>query len=323
MVRLYANPRYWMTGLLLGIFWLFHKLLPYRVKLPICRALGRVAYRVFPSRRSIAEVNLSLCYPDMSEADRNAMVRRNFEQVFASILEVAISWWGKDDGMLDNVSIEGSEHIDNAIAQGKGVILIGAHFLTIELGAALVKKHIGESKALHVVYRDQKNELINAWSLRGRSRHVKNCINSKNSKQIVKAIRSKEMVWYAPDHDHGPQNTVFAPFFGHPAATLTTTATLAKISGAPVIMMGTYRKSDYTGYSLKFQPPLENFPSDDDLQDASLVNRAIENAISEAPDQYMWIHRRFKTQPDLPKSHLYGKDPHRKKKRPAKPTSTT
>lgn len=321
MFRLYTNPKYWITALSLGLLWLFHKLLPYHVKLPICRAFGRMAYRVFPSRRSIAEVNLSLCYPNLSETDRNAMVRRNFEHLFSSVLELGISWWGKDEGMLEEVTVEGSEHLLEAIAQGKGVILIGAHFLTIELGAALVKKHIGDSAALHVVYREQKNALFNALMLRGRSRHVKSCINSKSSKQIVKAMRSKQILWYAPDHDHGPLNTVFAPFFGHPAATLTTTATLAKISGAPVIMMGSYRKEDGSGYRLTFQAPLENFPSDDDLHDATRVNRAIENAITEAPDQYMWIHRRFKTQPGLPKSHLYGTDPHRKKKSRVNPAS--
>ncbi len=238
------------------------------------------------------------------------MVRRNFEHFFMSFVEIAISWWGRDDGVLDNVSFEGVGHLDNAIAQGKGVILIGAHFSTIELGAAMIKKHIGQSTPLHVVYKDQKNALFNAWMLRGRARHVESCISSKNSRQIVKTIRSKQIVWYAPDHDHGVKNTVFAPFFGHPAATLTTTATLAKISGAPVIMTGTYRKSDNSGYCVKFYPPLADFPGENDLEDATRVNQMIEAALSVAPDQYMWIHRRFKTQPGLPKSQLYNKDIH-------------
>ena len=318
MYSLYAKPKYWITGLLLGTLWLSHRLLPYHLKLQIFRALGRIAFAFNHARRSIANVNLSLCYPDMSGDERDAMVRRNFEHFFVSFVEIAISWWGKDEGMLDNVSFIGTEHFDSALAQGKGVILIGAHFSTIELGAALIKKYIGESTPLHVVYKDQKNALFNAWMLRGRGRHVRSCINSKDSRQIIKTIRSKEIVWYAPDHDHGVRNTVFAPFFGHPAATLTTTATLAKISGAPVIMMGNYRKSDNSGYCVKFQPPLADFPSDDDLQDATRVNQMIEAAISVAPDQYMWIHRRFKTQPGLPKSQLYGKDPHKKNRRRVK-----
>jgi len=187
-----------------------HKLLPYSAKLHIFRALGRIAYPLYRSRRKIARVNVSLCFPNMPDADRKALVRRTFENFFISFLEIAISWWGKDDGILDNVSFDGTEHLDNALAKGKGVILMGAHFSTTELGAALVRKY------------------------------------------------------NAPDQDHGISNAVFAPFFAHPAATLTTTATLAKISDAPVIMMGNYRKSDNTGYCVKFLPPIDNFPSDDD-----------------------------------------------------------
>ena len=310
MNRLYANPRYWITALLLRVLWLFHQLFPYQFKLRVFRVLGRLAYRVTRARRNIAEVNLSLCFPNMSRVERDGMVRRNFEHFFISFLEIAISWWGKDEGMLDNVSFTGGEHLEEAIAQGNGVILIGAHFSTIELGAALVRRFIGEEAEFHIVYKEQKNELFNEWMLRGRNRHVQSCIHSKNSRQIVRAIRSKQIVWYAPDHDHGIRNTVFAPFFGHPAATLTTTATLAKISGARVIMMGNYRKSDNSGYCVTFYPPLDNFPSDDDLVDATRVNQLIEAAIADAPDQYMWVHRRFKTQPGLPKSALYNGNPH-------------
>ena len=306
MASNYTHPKYYVTGLLLNLLWLMHKLLPYSAKLHIFRTLGRIAYPLYRSRRKVASVNVSLCFPDMTDADREALVRRTFESFFISFLEIAISWWGKDDGILDNVSFDGTEHLDNALAKGKGVILMGAHFSTTELGAALVRKYIGDQPQLHVVYKEQKNALFNAWMLRGRARHVTSCINSKNVRQIIKTVRAKQIVWYAPDQDHGINNAVFAPFFAHPAATLTTTATLAKISDAPVIMMGNYRKSDNTGYCVKFLPPIENFPSDDDLADATSVNRQIETAISVAPDQYMWIHRRFKTQPGLPKSALYN-----------------
>ena len=248
MNRLYVNPKYWITALLLGILRLFHKFFPYHFKLRVFRALGRLAYKTTRARRNIAKVNLTLCYPDMSDADRDAMVKRNFEHFFVSFLEIAISWWGKDEGMVENVSFIGGEHLNNAIAQGNGVILVGAHFSTIELGAALVRQYISDDTAMHVVYREQKNKLFNERMLEGRRQHVQSCINSKNSRQIIKAIRSKQIVWYAPDHDHGIKNTVFAPFFGHPAATLTTTSTLAKICGAQVIMMGSYRKNDNSGY---------------------------------------------------------------------------
>ena len=305
MQSVYAKPRYWVTSILLGAFWVFHKVFPYQFKVKVLQLLGRLAFRVGSTRRHVADVNLSICYPEMSCDDREKLVRRNFEHFSVSLLEIAISWWGKDDGRLNNISFTGTEYLDRAIAQGNGVILVGAHFATFELGAALVRKHIGENVPLHIVHREQKNALINKHMLRGRAQHVDSYISSKNIRQIVKTIRSKPVIWYAPDHDHGEKSSVFAPFFGRPAATLTTTSTLASISGAAVIMMGNYRKSDNSGYCVKFYPALENFPGGDELQDATRVNQMIETAISVAPDQYMWVHRRFKSQPGLAKGALY------------------
>lgn len=262
-------------------------------------------YRTVHGLRNVMRVNLRICYPDMAPTDREQLVKRNFEEWGISFLEIAISWWGKSEDMPDNISFVGSEHLDKALAEDNGVILLGAHFSTLELGSLLVRKHIGQDRPMHIVYRTQKNPLFNAHMLRGRLRHVTSCVHSKEGRKIVKLVRSKELLWFAPDHDHGPRNAVFAPFFGHPAATLTTTSTLAQINGAAVILMGTYRNSDNNGYSVHFYPPLENFPSDDTLLDATRVNQLIEEAVAVAPEQYMWAHRRFKTQPGLPKAALY------------------
>ncbi len=254
------------------------------------------------------DVNLSICFPEMTEAERKALIKRNFEHFAVSFVEIAISWWGKSDGMLDDVEYTGTEHIDKALADGNGVILLGAHFATLELGSMLVRGHTGYDVPMHVVYRNQKNPLFNAIMLKGRHRHLTSCVDSKNPKQILKVVRAREMIWFAPDHDHRGRNGVFAPFFGHPAATLTTTSTLAQLSNAAIIVMGNYRKPDYEGYRVHFYPPLENFPSGDPVADATLVNKRIEDAIRVAPDQYMWGHRRFKTQPDLPNSALYQQE---------------
>jgi len=262
-------------------------------------------YRTVHGLRNVMRVNLRICYPDMAPGDREQLVKSNFEQWAISFLEIAISWWGKPEDLPDNINFTGSEHLDRALAEDKGVILLGAHFSTLELGSLLVRKHIGQDRPMHIVYRTQKNPLFNAHMLRGRLRHVTSCVHSKEGRKIVKLVRSKELLWYAPDHDHGPKNAVFAPFFGHPAATLTTTSTLAQINGAAVILMGTYRNSDNGGYSVHFYPPLKNFPSNDTLLDATRVNQLIEEAVAVAPEQYMWAHRRFKTQPGLPKAALY------------------
>ena len=258
-------------------------------------------------RRHIALTNLQLCFPEMNEAERQALVKRNFEEWGISLVEIAMSWFGTPEGFFDDLVIEGVEHFEEALAQDRGVILLGAHFSTIELGSLLFRLSVGRDLPVHVVYREQKNELFNHVMKKRRLRYATSIIAKSNLRQIIRRLRAKEIIWYAPDHDLGEQNSVFVPFFAQTAATLTTTSQLASIHRAPVIMMSHYRNSDRRNYTVKFAPALENFPSGDNTQDAIEINRVIERAIQQAPEQYMWIHRRFKTQPGMEKGALYSK----------------
>jgi len=305
MLRLYLDPRNWPTALLLLTLRLCHKVLPYKLKIRLCVGIGRLVYRVYGRARHVVRVNLEICFPDLAEAEREKLIKTNFEQWAISLIEIAISWWGDSDGVLDNIEFVGTDHLDKAIAAGNGVILLGAHFSTFELGGLLVRMHIGPETPLHIVFRNQNNDLFNATMQRARLRHVNTCIENKDSRKIVKLVRQKQILWYTADHDHGAGNSVFAPFFGHPAATLKTTSTLAKFTGAAVLVMGTYRNPDNSGYSLRLSPAIEDFPSDDPVLDAARINQLIEQAIKVAPEQYMWTHRRFKTQEHLPKAAVY------------------
>ena len=281
--------------------------LPHRIKVSLCRLLGRVGYRISARRRQIALTNLELCFPQMSKAERQSLVKRNFEEWSISLVEIAMSWYGAPKGFFDNLDIEGVENFEAALAEERGVILLGAHFSTIELGSLLFRLSVGRDLPVHVVYREQKNELFNHVMEKRRLRHATSIIAKSNLRQIIRRLRAKEIIWYAPDHDLGEQNSVFVPFFGQTAATLTTTSQLASINRAPVIMMSHYRNPDQRSYTVKFAPAIENFPSGDNAQDAIAINRVIEQAIEEAPEQYMWIHRRFKTQPGMEKGALYSK----------------
>lgn len=305
MLRLYLAPRNWPMALLLFALWLAHKLLPYRVNLRLCVGIGRAMYRVVPRSRNVMRVNLSLCYPDLDESAREELVKRNFEQWAISLLEIAISWWGDPEGILDNVEFIGTDHLDEAIARGKGVLLLGIHFSSFELGSLLVRKHIGPDTPMNIIYRNQKKPLLNAIMLKRRLQHVDQCVDSKDSRKIVKLVRAKQLIWYTVDHDHGRGNSVYAPFFGHPAATLKTTSTLVGIAGASALVMSTYRNKNNNGYILRLSPISEEFPTGDPVHDATLINQLVEKAIDIAPEQYMWGHRRFKTQEGLPKAALY------------------
>jgi len=305
MNRQYFDPRNWPTALLLAMLWLTHTLLPYKVSLRLYGSLGRLAYYGAFRLRKIMQVNIGICFPEMDAAARKNLIKRNFEQWAISLVEIGLSWWGDSEGVLDNVNYSGTEHLDKAVAEGNGVIILGLHFSTFELGSLLMRKHLGPDTPLHIIYRDQNNPLLNAKMAKGRLRHVDGLIEKKDTRSVIKIIRARKLIWFSTDQDHGRKNSVYAPFFGHPAATLRTTSTLAKFRGAAVLVMGTYRNQDNRGYSVRISPAIEDFPSGDDLLDATRVNALVEEAIRVAPDQYMWFHRRFKSQPDLPKAALY------------------
>ena len=306
------HPRNWLMALLLQSLKGCHLLLPYRLKLSLCRGLGRGLYHCARRRRHIVDVNARLCFPALDDAERQAFVRQNFEDWGVSLLEMAMGWWGRAEPALASLEVRGEEHFRDALDAGNGVILLGAHFTSIDLGSTLFRRHFGAAIPVHVVHRLQNNQWLNAVMTNGRLRNVSSVVSKDDMRAILRLVRGREVIWYAADQDFGLTNSVFAPFFNHPAATLTATARLAGVKGAPVVMMGHYRQQTrdddgrwQTRYVLEFFAPLVDFPSGDAVQDATAVNQIIATAIERAPTQYMWLHRRFKNQPDLPLNALY------------------
>ena len=304
---LYLNPRNWHV--VVGLFFLkwFHLLLPFSCKLRVCRWIGTAVHSIAGKRRYVADTNIRICFPDLEPSERDAFVQANFQHWAFALVETAMGWFGKAGAATDNLDVVGAEHFEQAWQQGRGVILLGAHFSTIDLGSTLFRRHFGHDIPVHAVYRDQKNPLFNYVMNKQRSRNATSVVPKSNMRQIVRLLRRKEVVWYAPDHDFGETSSVFVPFFGHAAATLTTTSKLASLNKSPVVMMSHFRHADDKGYTLKFFPALTGFPSGDDEKDATAVNLVIETAVRDAPEQYMWIHKRFKTQPGLPGNTIYAK----------------
>ncbi len=282
---------------------LFNRL-PYSLKVNLCATLGLLVHRIAKKRREVARVNVRLCFPDMSPKEVDAFVKRSFQDWTIALVEIGMGWFNMPEGFLDSLEVIGVENLKVALGKGKGVILLAGHFSTMDFSTAIFRQQFPELP-VHIVYRDQKNALINHYMNTGRLKYATSVIPKSNMRSVMRCLRKGEIVWYAPDHDFGPSNSVFVPFFAQTAATLTTTSKLAQLTGSPVVMMSQYRKSAAQGYSLRFFPALENFPSGDDEADARAVNCVIEEAILGAPTQYMWIHKRFKTQPDLPSQALY------------------
>ncbi|ACE85026.1 LpxL/LpxP family Kdo(2)-lipid IV(A) lauroyl/palmitoleoyl acyltransferase [Cellvibrio japonicus] len=290
--RAFLAPRFWPTWLLLGFFWLIAQL-PVRLNQAVGYGLGWLLFYLAPARRRIAAINIEYCFPELDARARDNMVRGVIYACGLSFAETAMGLWGAKDKMRGRYELTGLEHIENALAEGKGVLLMGSHLTTIDISGLIMSYHIKAD----VLYRSDPNPLMSYAIAKARSRVNDDAIQRNDTRKLIKNLRMGHIVWYAPDQDYGAKHSVFAPFFGIQAATVVATSRIAKLSGAAVIPFFCYREAKGR-FRLVVQPPLDNFPSGDDVADATRVNRILEDAIRVAPDQYLWVHRRFKTRPE-------------------------
>jgi KDO2-lipid IV(A) lauroyltransferase len=287
-----AHPANWPVWLGLAIAALLAQL-PWRALLATGRGLGRVSWHLARERRHIAETNTRLCFPELDHREQQRLAREAVISAGMGLTEMLGVYFRVHLDLSRHVETEGLEHLEQARARGCGVLLLGMHFTTLEVAGFL----LGAITPYGAVYRPNDNPLLDRIIRFGRGRHVTHYIDRTDLRGLVRSLKKGDMIWYAPDQDYGRKHSVYAPFFGVPAATITATARIARLSGSPVIPMSYYRLGKGR-YRLVFAPALENFPSGDDLQDARRVNQIIEQAVRRAPEQYLWVHRRFKHQPD-------------------------
>ena len=291
--RSFLAPRYWPLWLGFGVTKLMAAL-PFRWQLSLGRHIGGWFGRIARRRRQIAATNLTLCFPELSATQRQALLDAHFAALGIGLFETATAWWASDERLCDLVRITGTEHLEQAMARGRGVILLTGHFTTLELGA----RFMTGLQPFHAMYRPHKNPLYEAIQRRQReARSRMPPLPHEDLRGLLRAFRKGNAVWYAPDQNHGLRNSVFVPFFGIPACTLTATSRLATLSGAAVVPYFPRRLPDAAGYELVILPALEQFPSGDPVADATRINALLEQHIRQAPEQYLWVHRRFKTRP--------------------------
>ena len=296
--RLFA-PRYWHVWLGFGLLRLI-ALLPWSWMMALGRGIGRLGMRVTPRRVRITDVNLRLCFPELSEQERADLVRRHFESMGMGIMNMAIAWWATDHEARSLVRIHGREHAEAALQGARGVIFLSAHFTSIEMsGRALL--WIGN---VLPVYRPHQNPAVESFvtrrreSRRSKQTGAEKAIPRDDVRQMLRVLKAKKGIWFSPDQNFGGKYGLFSPFFGIPAATNTATSRLAKMTGARVVPFVAFRREDAPGYDLYIEPPLEGFPSGDLQRDTDRINVIIEGWIRRAPAQYLWSHRRFKDRPE-------------------------
>lgn len=285
------HPKYWLTWFGVGCLYLL-VLLPFPVIYFIGQRVGLFSMILFKRRVGIARRNLELSFPGMSHEEREQLLRDNFKSTGMAVFETGMAWFWPDRRIRRYSSITGSEHFLDTQKSQRGTLLIGIHFLTLELGARI----LGLQFPGIGVYRPNDNPVMDYVQLKGRLRSSKYMLDRKNLKGMIRALKEGEIVWYAPDHDYGPKNSVFAPFFAvEKAATTIGTTILIKMANPAIIPFIPLRIKQR--YEVIIESPLIGFPEKDDIAAATFINQAIEKEIRMAPEQYMWLHRRFKTRP--------------------------
>ncbi len=292
------KPRYWPLWLLSFVMRLF-VLLPYPVFMILGRMLGRLAMYIQPRRKRITEQNFRLAFPDMGDDEIRRLTNEHFANCGMGIFETAMAWYWPEWRMKKLVHIDETElkKARELAESGKGIVVLTCHFVTLELMARIygtnIKRGVG-------VYRPNDNPVMEYMQVKGRIRSNLYLVDRKEVRPVVKALLKGLPIWYAPDQDYGKKLPhVFAPFFAvKDAGTVTGTAGFAKVRNTVVQPSYTIRLPKFKGYRLAVKDPLENFPTGDDVADATACNKVIEAMISEALPQYMWLHRRFKTTPD-------------------------
>lgn len=281
-----------MTRLALGLIWALH-FLPLAVLAVLGRSLGMVLYAAARERRRVGMTNLRMCFPQWSEVQRRQVLRRHFRAFGRAVLERGILWWSSREHVMRVVRIEGLEHWK--AHEGRPVIWLAPHFVGLDMGGSRIAAEYHAAS----MYSHQKNPVFDAILYHGRTRFVKPRLLSRQEgiRPLVRVIREGIPFYYLPDMDFGPRDSVFVPFFGVPTATITGLSRIARLTGAVIVPVVTRQLPGGEGYVLQFHPAWENFPTGDLEADTRRMNAFIEARVLEMPEQYHWLHKRFKTRP--------------------------
>ena len=281
-----------MTRLGLGLIWLLHWL-PLALLAPLGRAAGLLLYALAGERRRVVLTNLRLCFPDLREPQRVQLARNHFAVFTRSLLEHGILWWGSRERVLRMVRVEGLEHW--LAVRERPVIWLSPHFVGLDMGGIRLTAEF----PLVSVYSKQKNPVFDAVLLHGRTRLGPTELYSRQDgiRPVAKAIKKGLPFYYLPDMDFGERDSMFVPFFGVPAATITGLARIAAMTGAVVVPAVTTQLPGGDGYVLRFYPAWDHYPGGDLAANTRRMNAFIEERVREMPEQYYWLHKRFKTRP--------------------------
>lgn len=289
----WAHPRYWPSWfgltLLRIISWL-----PLPLLALLGRSLGQLLYYLHAERRRIVHVNLEKCFPQWSDKMRRRVARRHFRALGQSVFDIPLAWWASTRRVQRLTRFSGREHFERALTLNRPIILLACHCVALELGG----RALLPQRPLVILYKKTKNPVFGHVLYQARARYGTHQVEfHAGLKPVIRALRKGYMFYYLPDQDLGTQGTVFAPFFGVPTATVSALGRLAALTEATILPCFTRQLPYGRGYEVLLHPPLTGIPSADELQDAVRMNQLIEQWVLAMPEQYFWVHKRFKTRP--------------------------
>jgi KDO2-lipid IV(A) lauroyltransferase len=285
------GPRTWLSWIGIGVLVAVGRL-PWPMQRVLGRALGALLQLALRTRRHVAARNLALCFPQLDATTRGALLHAHFRALGIGVFEFSRAWWGSIAALRRDVDIEGLEHLAAARAGGRGVIVVSGHFTTLETCGRLLCDHV----PLAGMYRPYAQPAMEWAVRRGRARYAAAMFTKQDVRGAVRHLKRGGLLWYAPDQDPSRGDSVYVPFFGQPAHSLSSTHQLARMSGAAVVLFEHARRDDGS-YRLELWPALDGYPSADATADTARIMAGIETMARAAPAQYLWIHRRFKRRP--------------------------
>ena len=279
----------------IALFWLLH-FLPLPLLARVGQLLGTLLYHIGNRRRRIALTNLALCFPELSDSQRQTLAREHFRVLGRSILERSLLWWASPERLSRLIRVNVAERISTLRDAGRPVILLAPHFVGLDAGGIGIAMRFDSIS----MYSVQKNPVFDRLLLRGRKRFGDQMLLSRQdgARSSIRAMRSGRPFYYLPDMDFGRRDSVFAPFFGIEAATITGLSRLARAAGAAVVPCITRMLPGGQGYLVDIDDAWTDFPTSDVSADSARMNTYIESVVRNQPEQYYWVHRRFKTRPE-------------------------
>lgn len=291
------SPRHWPNWIAIAFGWtLAHW--PSRLQTIGGKALGRLMQALMRKRGRTANTNIALCFPELGERERTQMLHDMFTALGLGVFEFLRAWWGRLSPNDPAYTLKGLDNLKAAQALGKGVILVSAHFTTLEICVRLLCRDV----EINGMYRPHDSDALEWAVKKARARYTKQMFSRDELRSALRCLKQGGVLWFAPDQETRRGESVFVPFFGQPASSLTSTHQMARLSGAAVLPFFHQRNTDGS-YSLEILPALENFPGEDATVDTARIMATMEQLIRRAPEQYLWVHQRFKKTPDGKSTH--------------------